>query len=491
MRTYNKQYTHQQYVENICSNLTRWLRRKSRKISQELKEAALILTKIHLDSVEPYLESLYSPNPRGRTPYNPVCMLRSLLLMTLLRYTSIEKWAAELEKKPRLAVLCGFASHSGERVKTPAASTFYLFIDWLEDGEYHKPCEHYTRPSQLRKKKHLRNIKNEEQQRKAGKKEDLTQYDSLTKKLKDDLIKDEDEPRPDDLLKRLEDILIKCAIIPSARRGLLGDTDSLIISGDGSPLVTGASHNGKPACECRENGIYDCDCSRYYTDANADWGYDSYRDCYYFGHTYYQHIASISGHDLPLHVSITRASESDFTQSMKDFDRMRKTFREHGLEWLIDKTVYDSGHDSVGNYQYLMEQGITPVIALNPRTGVSPVPTGSAKEVNEEGIPICPGGRLMRRHSYNREKHRIIYTCPVKRLTRRDGKYMYVPHLDECPLGCLCSPHTTMGPVVYVRTNDDPRLYPPIGRDSPQHKKLMKLRSGFIIFHSVSFLAKS
>ena len=35
-----------------------------------------------------------------------------------------------------------------------------------------------------------------------------------------------------------------------------------------------------------------------------------------------------------------------------------------------------------------------------------------------------------------------------------------------------------MGPVVYVKTDSDPRLYPKIPRSSPQFKKLMNLRSG-------------
>jgi hypothetical protein len=34
-----------------------------------------------------------------------------------------------------------------------------------------------------------------------------------------------------------------------------------------------------------------------------------------------------------------------------------------------------------------------------------------------------------------------------------------------------------MGPVVYVRTEDDPRLYPPIRRDTDNFAKLMKKRS--------------
>ncbi len=438
-------------------------------------DAALILMRINLDSAQPYLQALYSPNPRGRPPYDPVCMLRSLLLMILMRYTSITLWAKALEQQPRLAVLSGFASNCRQRVETPSAGAFYLFIDRLEDGEYQKSCDHYTKPSQLRKKKQLRNLKGEKEQRKAQKEADLDEYDSVTKKLKDQLKTKEEQPRPDDLLKRLEDIFIQCAAIPSAQRGLLGDTESLDICGDGSPLSTGASSSGKPVCNCRKEGVYNCDCARRYSDAKADWGYDSYRDCYYFGHTYYQHVVSANGHDLPLHVSISRASETDFTLSMKDMDRLKKTLREHGLDWKIGHGIYDAGHDAVGNYEYLMEHGIKPVIALNSRSGTHPAPTGNAKVVNEKGVPLCPGGKPMRRHGYSSAKHRIYYNCPAKR-PNGSGEWIY--HRERCPLGVLCDPDTKMGPVVYVKTTDDPRLYPPVSRSSSEYRILMKLRSG-------------
>ena len=42
MRTYcRKHVSHQQYAEDLCSNLIRWLKRKSRRLSQEWLEAAL------------------------------------------------------------------------------------------------------------------------------------------------------------------------------------------------------------------------------------------------------------------------------------------------------------------------------------------------------------------------------------------------------------------------------------------------------------------
>ena len=474
MRTYRQKYiSHQQYAENLCLNVTRWLKRKSRRLKEQWLDAALTLIRLNLDPARPILESLYSPDPRGQKPFEPVRMLRALLLMIILGYTSIDKWAQELRTHPRLAIIAGFVPFD-----TPVAGSFYHFIDRLEDGPYQKPCQHIVKPSKLRKSKHLRNLTSEKQHRQKDKKVDLAIYDSITKKLKDNLQKSADQPRPDDLPKRLEDILIQCAIIPSAKRGLLGDTNSINISGDGSALPSGANPYGKPSCNCREKGIYDCNCHRYYSDPTANWGYDSYRDTYYFGHTYYQYVVSISGHDLPLPSSIAPAAETDFTLSMNNMDRLIKALKENGLEWKIKYAIHDAGHDSRGNYQYLLDCGITPIIALNPRTGVYPAPTGNAQKVNEQGIPICPAGMLMRRHGYNPQKQVVMYNCPVKRPTHKDGKYVYVSYPQECPFKVLCQPDTNLGPTVCIRTKDDPRLYPPIPRGTATFKELMKLRSG-------------
>jgi hypothetical protein len=160
---------------------------------------------------------------------------------------------------------------------------------------------------------------------------------------------------------------------------------------------------------------------------------------------------------------------------MKSLDRLRKTIRENGLSWKIKHVIYDSGHDATGIYEYLDRCQISPIIALNPRRGSHPAVSGNAERVNEEGIPICKGGSLMRRHGCDKRKHRIIYHCPIKRQTHK-GEWKV--HLDECPLGVLCQTQTKMGPVVYVKTTDDPRLYPQIARSSSTYRNLMKLRSG-------------
>jgi hypothetical protein len=51
-----------------------------------------IISDIDFSPVVELLNSLYSPDPRGRKPGDPVCVLRSLILMVLVNETSITKW---------------------------------------------------------------------------------------------------------------------------------------------------------------------------------------------------------------------------------------------------------------------------------------------------------------------------------------------------------------------------------------------------------------
>ena len=84
------------YQCNLVSNLNKWLKRKSRKIKDEHLEAALTLLILDLEPARKYLQTLYSPNPRGRPHYDPVCMLRALILMILLGFKSYTLWSKEL-----------------------------------------------------------------------------------------------------------------------------------------------------------------------------------------------------------------------------------------------------------------------------------------------------------------------------------------------------------------------------------------------------------
>jgi hypothetical protein len=463
---------HQVYQRTLASWLDKWQKRQARRLTPELLETALMLLQLDLDPLTQMLDSLYSPNPRGRPPFDPIAMLRALILMTLLKQTRIDQFAKDLRSQPRLARMAGF-----EPDQTPATGTFYLFIDRLENGPFQPKCPHRVLAAEERHGKPRRNLHQERAEKEIQRQRILEHCDSITQQLKEELLERQADERPRDLLQRLEDILFQCAVIPSAKRGLLGDPQAWLLGGDGSALPSGASPSGKPTCQCRKLGIFTCQCDRFYSDPTANWGWDSYRECYYFGHTFYQHLHSSSGHDLPVHVLITQASESDFILSLKSLDRLIKTARENQLDIRIEAAAYDAGHDGRGVYDYLLAKHIKPVIALNPRTKHPVNPTGTAKTCNERGIPLCPGGLEMRRHSATPD-HRIYFNCPVKRPPHHGGKTCWNVHLDECPRHVLCDPDSKMGPVVYVRTDQDPRYYPPIPRDTPRFKAIMNLRSG-------------
>jgi len=134
--------SHRQYTTRLSQKLQGWLRRKARRLPEAWHEAALVLLRLDLDPARPLLRALYAPGPRGRPPYDPVCVLRAFRLMLLLHYKSLPQWADDLRTHPRLAQIAGFAPF-----ETPAVGTFYAFIDRLEDGPYTPPCAHCVRPS--------------------------------------------------------------------------------------------------------------------------------------------------------------------------------------------------------------------------------------------------------------------------------------------------------------------------------------------------------
>ena len=137
---------HEVYQNRLQRHLEKWPRRRSRPLPPQWLEAGLILLRLDLDPLRPLLTSLYSPSPRGHPPFDPVSMTRALLLMSLLGLTSIDRFAQDLRRSPRLARMAGF-----EPFHTPAVGTFYLFLDRLEDGPYQPACPHRLKPSDQRR----------------------------------------------------------------------------------------------------------------------------------------------------------------------------------------------------------------------------------------------------------------------------------------------------------------------------------------------------
>ena len=457
--------TFKQYYDKMKST------RKSIAISY--LDEIFIISDIDFSPVTELLNSLYSPDPRGRKPRDPVCVLRSLILMVLVNETSITKWAKKLRTDEILSVIAGW-----DIGNSPSVGTFYDFLHRLQDGPYQKKCSHVEKPSELDKGWHRRNFKKEEKKKKKEQKkeEDHQKNDSVTQILAEELLANSEQPRQNDLTKRLQDLLMELGVKPSIKKGLI-DPMNLELCGDGSAIVSGAKKQGKYVCNClKDKNIRKCDCPRDYKDPDADFGYDSYRGDYYYGDTMYQICYSSKGHDLTVNIIEGPASETDYTLSLKAFDSCIKTFREHNIPVNITAAIMDAGHDAVGNYFYFRKKNIPALIPLNKR-GAKEAYKDNIK-LSSRGIPLCKGCIEMRHISYNKKKMKHSFGCPVKRGTHRNGTYIYIAHKEECPPGSLCSPDTKHGPVVSISSRDNPRLFPDIPRSSQKFKELYKLRTG-------------
>jgi hypothetical protein len=152
---------------------------------------------------------------------------------------------------------------------------------------------------------------------------------------------------------------------------------------------------------------------------------------------------------------------------------------EHDLKMNISCFCGDGHHDSNAHYRYFNEKGIIPIIPLSKNTQNAFPHTDEEKNIrlDKDGTPLCLGGVRMRHHGFNKKKQTHVYCCPIKRSTHRNGKHMYIAHEDECPNKTICEPESSIKPIIYIKSETDPRLYPPIPRSSNKFKELMKQRS--------------
>ncbi len=57
-------------------------------------------------------------------------------------------------------------------------------------------------------------------------------------------------------------------------------------------------------------------------------------------------------------------------------------------------------------------------------------------------------------------------------------KYGYSFHEDVYPVKQNCEPDSSLDPFVYIRSAENPRLFPPVPGDSQRCRDIMNLRSG-------------
>lgn len=439
-----------------------------------------ILEALDLDPAIPILKPLYSPS-KIQDARDPICMVRSLILMTLLQNTGITKWVEKTRSTPIIAILCGFEPGTASDNRPPGVGTYYDFMKRIIDGPYEKPCrckdrsKERVRPSQYTVGPHLRNLKEE----KKSRENDLDPNHSQSEKLVQKLLENPDGLRPQNLYQILEDLHIRTSLIPTIRQGLITNEKNLVVSGDGSILETAASGAGKPACTCRPDGISPCQHGRHYSSPTAKWCYDHHKDTFVFGDRYYHLVVTQNGHDFPLLTWMPGGNESDYTLSLTAFDRFLKATRENGLDVGISAFCGDGHHDACAHYNYFGKKNVLPIIPLS-RASQNAWPhlsDDSATRLDKDGTPLCPAGKRMRHHGYNGRRKMHVYNCPAKRNTHRNGKSLYVFHSKDCPRQQDCEPESSLGPCIYLKSESDPRLFPPLPRDSQKFKDLMKQRS--------------
>ena len=121
--------THEEYLSFMLPRIGKFFLEKPGQVLFYL-DAALKAYVMNLDRGIEILQGCYSKDFGRPAEFDPVDMLRSLVLMVSLGITSITKWADNLTKSDVLAVLSGF-----EPGKTPSMSAYYDFWNrlWLEN----------------------------------------------------------------------------------------------------------------------------------------------------------------------------------------------------------------------------------------------------------------------------------------------------------------------------------------------------------------------
>jgi len=418
----------------------RWLEQKLLSFlpehEKQIRFYANILEKVYLldlDRLLPLALSQYSRT--GRPSQNQPEIFRALVMMCHLK-EGITSFVERLKAHPVLAVACGFAPDS-----IPGVGTFYDFLDRFWLGEEPPKGLREPRKKKSKKPKNGEKLPEEDTNRVAG--------------LVNKALNGYSFAGPEILLQK---ILAECAVKPSLDLELCGKDRKLTFSGDGTPLETGASHRGKRVCSCREQGIYQCSCPRLYTSPTANWGWDSYHERWFYGHTLYAITAADSFNDLPLLIHLTQASRHDSGTFVAAYVQPRQLYPQLAFA----SALLDSAHDAYDIYRLLNTHGIEPFIDLNKRGGQKR--KLAAFELNDLGQPICLANLEMVFNGVDKKRQRIKWRCPMYRQP------------DRCPKKQGCSP-SAYGRVVYTKPSDDPRLFTKTPRGSKAWKKVYARRT--------------
>lgn len=213
---------------------------------------------LNLDCVKDDFAPLFSTTVRSFN--QQTALFRSLILMLHFKYADIDRWAAYAADTPMICALAGADIGS-----FPDASTYRDFISrlWMVDkpnrGKKVKSKPKGNHSKEKLPVKHPRIVAYLVERSLSG-----TVFQAIPERL-------------------LQSIFMKTALMPSDNLGLIGDTDYVIVSGDGTRILSHAAPYGHKTCKCEAR----CNCPRSFADSSAEWGCDSYHEQWFYGYSAY------------------------------------------------------------------------------------------------------------------------------------------------------------------------------------------------------------
>jgi hypothetical protein len=417
-------------------------------------KAKLLL--LDLTLAVPILALLYAADGRPAIP--PEDLFRSLIAMMLCGVTSIDLWVELMRERPFYAIISGF-----DPARVPGVGTFYNFMDRLL-GLDPKQVKHLYRPKSKR-----RQAKKDKQAAK-DKNQDTPKHQGIVARLAERFLRQAanspapqtpnwhfDESKFSQAERVIKAIFYACVVSKSIDLGLI-DLKHLCVAGDSSKLRTWANPNGRKRCTCDNKGKKHaewCHCERYYHDPLACWGYDSYHECWVYGHAYYELTTYSLNHtfQLPLVILMAGNNRHDSVLGLYAMHQGRDI-----LDFPIQVASFDKASDALGMYRLGYELWHTAlVIPLNERnqghfTYEPPIAMTST------GTPVCSDRRPMVYWGHCPDRQRLKWRCPLKA-----GKKANRQKPCTCQETCSPSPY---GRVIYTYPRTNYRLFTPIPRDS-------------------------
>lgn len=435
--------THEEYQSYLVENIIPYFLH-DRKNVEQYETALSKLYILDLDPIKTLLVQYYSIT--GAPAKNQPELFRSFILMSELRVHSITKWVEMLEHNQILCTMIGLSQSEIHKV-----GSYYDLINrvWLSNPEIEYEFEHS--PHNFRRKPSKKLEKNKKQP---------PRHPGIIQKFVDLALEGKTfESRPEMLMQQ---IFAKIGVEPSAKEGLYGDIKNLPVSGDGTCINSGASSYSNKVCNCVENGNYNCDCARKFSDPYARWGWDSCHGQWFYGHTEY--ILSVYNKELkcglPLYLRMVQAQRFDGISAIVALAEAKKLYP----DFRFDSFHGDGAHDNYATYELLHNWNMKAFIPLN-ETNKGNFKYPPHINVDANGVPICMAGHAMINWAYNLDRCRIKYRCPLAL-----GK------IDSCDCKELCSP-SAYGRCIYIKPAWDLRLFTVVPRGSDEWKIQMNSRT--------------